>query len=72
MPLLADVDQAGAEAGPRRHAHERQGSVYEPHAEDLPEAEEDDVASRLDDADLAGAAWQIRELDAAAGRKPAA
>jgi len=33
----------------------------------LAQAEEDDVAARLDDADLAGAARQIRELDAAAG-----
>jgi hypothetical protein len=38
----------------------------------LAQAEEDDVASRLDDADLARAARQIRELDAATGRKPAA
>src|SRR5215467_9446715 len=33
----------------------------------LAQAEEDDVAARLDDADLARAARQIRELDAAAG-----
>ena len=32
----------------------------------LAQAEEDDVAARLDDADLAGVARQIRELDAAA------
>src|SRR6201987_2396287 len=38
----------------------------------LAQAEEDDVASRLDDADLARAARQIRELDAAAARTPAA
>ena len=38
----------------------------------LAQAEEDDVASQLDDADLARAARQIRELDAAAGHKPAA
>ena len=38
----------------------------------LAQADEDDVASQLDDADLARAARQIRELDAAAGRKPAA
>jgi hypothetical protein len=38
----------------------------------LAQAEEDDVASRLDDADLAQAARQIRELDAAAERTPAA
>jgi len=36
----------------------------------LAQAEEDDVASQLDDADLAGAARQIRELDAA-GHTPA-
>ena len=34
----------------------------------LAQAEEDDVAARLDDADLASAARQIRELDAAAGQ----
>src|ERR1700756_1357698 len=33
----------------------------------LAQAEEDNVAARLDDADLAGAARQIRELHAAAG-----
>ena len=38
----------------------------------LAQAEEDDVASRLDDADLARAARQIRELDAAVGQKSAA
>ena len=38
----------------------------------LSQAEERDVASLVDDADLARAARQIRELDAAAGRKPAA
>ena len=38
----------------------------------LAQAEEDDVASRLDDADLARAARQIRELYAAAARMPAA
>ena len=38
----------------------------------LAQAEEDDVASQLDDADLASAARQIRELHAAAGRIPAA
>src|SRR6516225_12085361 len=38
----------------------------------LAQAEEDDVASRLEDADLASAARQIRELDAAAARMPAA
>jgi hypothetical protein len=38
----------------------------------LAQAEEDDVAARLDDADLASAARQIRELFAAAGQKPAA
>jgi hypothetical protein len=38
----------------------------------LAQAEEDDVASRLEDADLASAARQIRELDAAAGVTPAA
>ena len=38
----------------------------------LAQAEEDDVASKLDDADLASAARQIRELDAAAGRAAAA
>jgi hypothetical protein len=37
----------------------------------LAQAEEDDVASRLDDSDLAGAARQIRELQAAAGHMPA-
>src|ERR1700719_5064579 len=38
----------------------------------LAQAEERDVASLVDDADLARAARQIRELDAAAGHKPAA
>ena len=38
----------------------------------LAQAEEDDVASRLDDADLARAARQIRELYAAADHTPAA
>jgi hypothetical protein len=38
----------------------------------LAQAEEDDVASRLDDSDLASAARQIRELYAAAARVPAA
>jgi hypothetical protein len=38
----------------------------------LAQAGEDDVASRLDDADLASAARQIRELDAAVGQKSAA
>ena len=38
----------------------------------LGQAEEDDVASQLDDADLADAARQIRELYTAAGRAPAA
>lgn len=38
----------------------------------LAQAEEDDVAGQLDDADLAGAARQIRELDTAASRMPAA
>ena len=38
----------------------------------LAQAEEDDVAARLDDADLASAARQIRELDAASGQMPAA
>ncbi len=38
----------------------------------LAQAEEDDVASQLDDADLASAAHQIRELYAAAGHTPAA
>ena len=38
----------------------------------LAQAEEDDVASRLDDADLVRVARQIRELDAAAGVTPAA
>jgi hypothetical protein len=38
----------------------------------LAQAEEDDVAAQLEDADLAGAALQIRELKAAAGRGPAA
>ena len=38
----------------------------------LAQAEEDDVASRLNDADLASAARQIRELYAAAGHMPAA
>jgi hypothetical protein len=38
----------------------------------LAQAEEDEVASQLDDSDLANAARQIRELYAAAGRMPAA
>ena len=38
----------------------------------LAQAEEDDVASRLDDVDLARAARQIRELDAAEGATSAA
>jgi hypothetical protein len=38
----------------------------------LAQAEEDGVAARLDDADLASAARQIRELDAASGQMPAA
>ena len=38
----------------------------------LAQAEEDGVASGLDDADLARAARQIREIDATAERKPAA
>ena len=38
----------------------------------LAQAEEDDVASRLDDADLARAARQIREFDAAEGARPVA
>jgi hypothetical protein len=38
----------------------------------LAQAEEDDVASRLNDADLADAARQIREIYAAAEHKPAA
>jgi len=38
----------------------------------LAQAEEDDVASRLNDADLADAARQIREIYAAAEQKPAA
>src|SRR5215471_10854767 len=38
----------------------------------LAQAEEDDVASRLDDADLARAARQIREVDTAGGPTPAA
>ncbi len=38
----------------------------------LAQAEEDDVASRLDDADLASAARKIRELHAAASDVPAA
>jgi hypothetical protein len=38
----------------------------------LAQAEEDDVASRLDDADLGRAARQIRELYDAARQKPAA
>jgi len=38
----------------------------------LAQAEEDDVAARLNDADLASAARQIRELDAATGITPAA
>jgi hypothetical protein len=37
----------------------------------LAQAEEDDVASRLNDADLANAARQIREVSAAAAHKPA-
>ena len=38
----------------------------------LAQAEEDDVASQLDDADLAGAARQIRDVYATAGHTPAA
>jgi hypothetical protein len=38
----------------------------------LAQAEEDDVASRLNDADLANAARQIREIYATAEHKPAA
>ena len=38
----------------------------------LAQAEEDDVASQLDDADLVGAAGHIRELHAAAGQGSAA
>ena len=38
----------------------------------LAQAEEDEVASKLDDADLTRAARQIRELDAAEGATPAA
>jgi hypothetical protein len=38
----------------------------------LAQAEEDDVASQLDDADLVGAANQIREVYAAAAHTPAA
>jgi hypothetical protein len=38
----------------------------------LAQAEEDDIALRLDDDDLASAARQIRELYAAAGHMPAA
>jgi hypothetical protein len=38
----------------------------------LAQAEEDEVASQLDDADLAGAAGQIREIYDAANRKPPA
>jgi hypothetical protein len=38
----------------------------------LAQAEEDEVASQLDDSDLASAARQIRKLYAAAGRMPAA
>ena len=38
----------------------------------LAQAEEDEVALRLDDADLARAARQIREFDAAEGARPAA
>ena len=38
----------------------------------LAQAEEDEVASRLNDADLASAAHQIRELYAAASHMPAA
>src|SRR5246500_3813898 len=38
----------------------------------LAQAEEDEVASQLDDSDLASAARQIRELYAAAARTPAA
>src|SRR5271169_1444078 len=38
----------------------------------LAQAEEDEVASRLNDADLASAARQIRELNAAASHTPAA
>ena len=37
----------------------------------LAQAEEDEVASQLNDADLASAARQIRELHAAAGHMPA-
>jgi hypothetical protein len=37
----------------------------------LAQAEEDEVASKLDDADLARAARQIRELDAAEAARPA-
>jgi hypothetical protein len=37
----------------------------------LAQAEEDDVASQLDDSDLASAARQIRDLYAAAARPPA-
>ena len=38
----------------------------------LAQAEERDAASLVDDADLTRAARKIRELDAAAGHKPAA
>src|SRR5215813_1383076 len=38
----------------------------------LAQAEEDEVAARLDDSDLARAAQQIQELDAAAGGMPTA
>src|SRR3984893_13490045 len=38
----------------------------------LAQSDEDDVASQLDYADLANAAWQIRELYAAAVRMPGA
>jgi hypothetical protein len=38
----------------------------------LAQAEEDEAASRIDDADLAGAARQIREIDAAAQQSPTA
>ena len=38
----------------------------------LAQAEEDEVASKLDDADLARAARQIREFDAAEGARPVA
>jgi hypothetical protein len=38
----------------------------------LAQAEEDDVAAQLDDADLASAARHIRELDAVAAQMPAA